>query len=102
MKKSPLVIIVLIIEAPDIAKAVEERGVAFAFADNLFAAGLIEDVVGDQVRRAQERSKKWFADANFRIWIKRFKNAGFSEEEAIEMAARELGIYGTWAKPDDE
>jgi len=34
LKKSPLVIIVLIVEAPDVAQAAEERGVPFAIADS--------------------------------------------------------------------
>ena len=52
---------------------------------------MIEDVVGEQVRRSQERHQKFLLDYKFRLAKKRHENARFSEEEAIEMAARDVG-----------
>ena len=79
----------MVMEAPVIAKDAKERGIPFAAANNLFAAELIENIASENAKCHQQRVESFRESYRYQLIRNRYKKAGFSDQEAHDMAIQD-------------
>ena len=82
LRRTPLVIVFIAISTPEVVADVQKRGIGDAWSNQLIPIELVEDVASG----AQRRMDQWLGEGGFHVRKKRFRNIGFSDDEATAMA----------------